>query len=164
MDATTIVQVRDQDIDLGATIETYAEAIKQQGFPDVHAQLLEELRARFEVTMGEQASLVATIEGVLDIEQDVLEDASVTGLAAEHVPFLYTIIGQVFKTGGPGFQQALLRQARQAERDYEEGIQQHMRETDCDRLVAVQYMESVALERLQERNTRIREMIASQLS
>jgi hypothetical protein len=163
-DTTAIVQFRHNDIDVGATVESYAEAIKQQGFPEVHAQLLEELRAWCEAEAGDEGALAPTIERVLEVEAEVLEDASVAGVAAEHLPFLYTVVGQVFKTGGPAFQKALLRQARQAEQAYEEAIRQHMRETDCDRLVAVQYMESVALERLQERDERLRDLVASHLA
>lgn len=159
MEPMTILRFRDGDLDMGATIETYAEAIRQQGFPDVHAQLLEELRAWAEADSGDEVSPEQTIQRVLDVEAEMLEDASVTGVAAEHLPFLYTIIGQVFKSGGPTFQKALLREARHVEQAYEDDIQQHMRETDCDRLEAVQYMESVALERVQERDERIQDIV-----
>jgi hypothetical protein len=72
-------------------------------------------------------------------------------VAAEHIPSLYSVLGRVFEDGGQAFRQQLLRAAHDAELAHEAAVQQHMQETGCDRLEAVQFMETTALQRLQER-------------
>ena len=83
-------------------------------------------------------------------------DASVAGLAAEHIPFLYTVLGEVFEELGPGFRRALHREAALAEKAHEDETHAQMAELGTeDRLDAVYEMENVALERLQERQERV---------
>jgi len=47
------------------------------------------------------------------------------------------------------------REAEQAEQAYEDAVQEYMRDTGCDRLEAVQFMEGSALTRLQDRQERV---------
>ena len=96
------------------------------------------------------------LEGILEVEGSILMDASVAGLAAEHIPFLYTVLGEVFEELGPGFRRALHREAALAEKAHEDDMRQQMGEAGTeDRLDAVYDMENVALERLQERQARV---------
>ena len=78
-----------------------------------------------------------------------------TAVAAEHIPLLYSVLERMFKDGGQTFRQQLLRAAHDAELTHEDAVQQHMQETACDRLEAVQFMETTALQRLQERQERV---------
>jgi hypothetical protein len=83
-------------------------------------------------------------------------DASVAGLAAQHIPFLYTVLGEVFDELGPEFRRALHREAALAEKANEDDTHAQMAETGMeDRLEAVYEMENVSLERLQERQERV---------
>jgi hypothetical protein len=158
MDSTTILQFRGDDIDMSASVSAYTESIEQQGFPDAHSQLLQELRAWVEATPTLPGH---PIERVLEVENTILMDAGIAGIAAEHLPFLYTSIGQVFADRGRPLRHALLHAAKQAEDDHEEAIQHEMQETGSDRLEVVPYMESVALERLQERQERVLSIVTS---
>jgi hypothetical protein len=90
-------------------------------------------------------------------------DAGVTGVAAEHLPFLYSVIGRVFEDGGQAFWQQLFRAAHDAEQSHEDTVQQHMRERGCDRFEAAQFMEATALQRLQERQERVVYAVESSL-
>jgi hypothetical protein len=83
-------------------------------------------------------------------------DASVAGLAAQHLPFLYTVLGEVFDELGPEFRRALQREAARAEKVHEDDTRAQMAESGTeDRLDAVYAMENVALERRQERQERV---------
>jgi hypothetical protein len=96
------------------------------------------------------------LERIFDVEGSLLMDASVAGLAAQHLPFLYTVLGEVFDELGPEFRRALQREAARAEKAQEDDIQAQMAESGTeDRLDAVFAMENVALERLQERQERV---------
>ena len=96
------------------------------------------------------------LERIFDVEGSLLMDASVAGLAAQHLPFLYTVLGEVFDELGPEFRRALQREAARAEKVYEDDTQAQMTESGTeDRLDAVYAMENVALERLQERQERV---------
>ena len=149
----TLLQFQGADLDLGASVVAYMESLEQQGFPRTHELLLRELRAW--VDPNRTALSSDTIERMLDVENDILMDAGVTGVAAEHIPFLYSVLGRVFEDGGQTFRQQLLRAAHDAELAHEDAVQQHMRETGCDRLEAIQFMETTALQRLQERQERV---------
>jgi len=92
------------------------------------------------------------LERIFEVEGSLLMDASVAGLAAQHLPFLYTVLGEVFDELGPEFRRALQREAARAEKAHEDDTKAQMAESDTeDRLDAVYAMENVALERLQER-------------
>jgi hypothetical protein len=158
MDSTTILRFSGDAIDLGASVTAYTEMIEQQGFPEAHSQLLHELRAWVEATPTLPGH---PIERLLEVESAILMDAGVAGVAAEHLPFLYTSIGQVFADRGHPLRQALLRAAKQAEAVHEDAIQHEMQETGSDRLEVIPYMESVALERLQERQERVLSIVTS---
>jgi hypothetical protein len=86
----------------------------------------------------------------VEIESDILLDAGVAGIAGQNTSYLYAILASVFDDLGRAFQEAIEREAEQA---YEEDVQEYMRDTGCDRLEAVQFMEGSALARLQERVT-----------
>jgi hypothetical protein len=158
METSPILQFHGGEIDVNASVAAYAEMIEQHGFPDAHTQLLQQLRARVEADSSPPAQ---TIARVLEVETTMLIDASIAGVAAEHLPFLYTVIGEVFADRGRPFRQALWREAKQAEQVHEDAIHQEMRETGRNRLEVVPYMESVALERLQERQERILALVTS---
>lgn len=158
MDTATILQFRGDELDVSTSVATYAERIEQQGFPDTHTHLLHELRVWAET---DTPSVAQAIERALEVESTLLIDASIAGVAAEHLPFLYTVIGQVFADLGRPFRQALLRAAKHAEQAHEDAIHQEMRETGSNRLEVVPSMESVALERLQERQERVQALVAS---
>ena len=96
------------------------------------------------------------LERLFEVEGSILMDASVAGLAAQHIPFLYTVLGEVFDELGPEFRRALHREAALAEKANEDDTHAHMAEIGTeDRLDAVYEMENVALERLQERQERV---------
>jgi hypothetical protein len=158
MDTTTILQFRGDELDISTSVTTYAERIEQQGFPDTHTHLLHELRTWAETN---SPSAAQTIDRVLEVESTLLVDAGIAGVAAEHLPFLYAVIGEVFADRGRPFRQALQREAKHAEQVHEDAIHQEMRETGSNRLEVVPYMESVALERLQERQERLQALITS---
>ena len=153
MENLSLLQFQGADLDRGACVAAYMESLERQGFPRTHEQLLHELRAWVDPNRTSPAS--GTIQRMLDVENDILMDAGVTGVAAEHIPFLYSVLGRVFEDGGQAFRQQLLRAAHDAELAHEDAVQQHMRETGCDRLEAVQFMETTALQRLQERQERV---------
>jgi hypothetical protein len=149
----SLLQFQGVDLDRGASVVAYMESLERQGFPRTHEQLLRELRAWVDPNRTSLSS--DTIQRILDVENDILMDTGVTGVAAEHIPFLYSVLGRVFEEGGQTFRQQLLRAAHDAELAHEDAVQQHMRETGCDRLEAVQVMETTALQRLQERQERV---------
>src|SRR5919106_166034 len=96
------------------------------------------------------------LERLFEVEGSILMDASVAGLAAQHIPFLYTVLGEVFDELGPEFRRALHREAALAEKANEDDTHAQMAEIGTeDRLEAVYEMENVALERLQERQERV---------
>jgi hypothetical protein len=146
-----ILQLHHGEPDASTSAAGYAESVQQRGLPATHTQLLQELKAWVgSIPAFRQQPLVA-LQRVLEAENNILLDASVTGTAAQHIPFLYTVLGQVFEELGPEFRRALRREAALAEQAYEEAIREHMDETGSDRLEAVYYLESLTLQRLQER-------------
>jgi hypothetical protein len=156
MQQISILQMANGEPDANATAATYAEGVRQWGLPTVHTQLLQELRAWIETVPALRRQPRMALERILEIEGSILMDASVAGLAAEHIPFLYTVLGEVFDELGPEFRRALHREAALAEKAHENDIHQQMGEAGTeDRLDAVYEMENVALERLQERQERV---------
>src|SRR2546423_15461026 len=142
--------------DVGASAATDAELVQQWGLPTVHTQLLQELKAWVETVPALRRQPAVALERILDVEGSILMDASVAGLAAEHLPFLYTVLGEVFEELGPEFRRALQREAARAEKVHEDDTRAQMAESGTeDRLDAVFAMENVALERLQERQERV---------
>jgi hypothetical protein len=96
------------------------------------------------------------LERILEVEGSILMDASVAGLAAQHIPFLYTVLGEVFDELGTEFRHTLHREAALAEKAHEDNTRAQMAEIGTeDRLDAVYDMENVALEYLQERQERV---------
>jgi hypothetical protein len=156
MQQVSILQMANGEPDVSATAATYAACVQQWGLPAVHTQLLQELRAWMETIPAWHRQPLMALERILDVEGSILMDASVAGLAAEHIPFLYTVLGEVFEELGPGFRRALHRAAALAEKAHEDDLRQQMGEAGTeDRLDAVYAMENVALERLQERQERV---------
>ena len=156
MQQVAILQMASGEPDIGASAATYVELVQQWGLPTVHTQLLQELKAWVETVPALRRQPVVALERILDVEGSILMDASIAGLAAEHIPFLYTVLGEVFEELGPGFRGALRRDAALAEQAHEDDIHQQMRETGTDdRLEAVYDMENIALQRLQERQERV---------
>lgn len=155
MDHPNMLQFRDDDLDVEASIGVYMEAIAQWGFRDAHIQLLQELRTWADTAPMNQSSPEQRLENILEVEHDFLMDAGIAGVAAEHLPFLYSVLGEVFEDYGDAFGQALRHEAQHIERVREDAIHQQMRETGCDRFEAVPYMESAALERLEDRRERV---------
>src|ERR671935_427868 len=156
MDQVSILQMANGEPDVGASAATYAACVQQWGLPTVHTQLLQELKAWAETVPALRRQPVVALERLVEVEGSILMDASVAGLAAEHLPFLYTVLGEVFEELGPGFRGALRREAALAEQTHEEDMHQQMRETGTDdRLDAVYEMENIALQRLQERQERV---------
>ena len=151
-----ILQMADGEPDVSVSATTYAEGVRQWGLPTVHTQLLQELRAWIETVPDWRRQPRLALERLLEIEGTILTDASVAGLAAEHIPFLYTVLGEVFDELGPAFRRALQQEAALAEKAHEDDTQAQMAESGTeDRLDAVYEMENVALERLQERQERV---------
>jgi hypothetical protein len=156
MEQVSILQMADGEPDISASAATYVECVPQWGLPAVHTQLLQELRAWMETVPALRRQPRLALERLLDVEGSILMDASVAGLAAEHLPFLYTVLGEVFAEVGPAFRRAFQDAAALAEQAHEEAIQQYAAETGIeDRLEGVYEMETVALERLQERQERV---------
>ena len=156
MDQVSILQMANGEPDVGASAATYATCVQQWGLPTVHTQLLQELKAWAETVPALRRQPVVALERLVEVEGSILMDASVAGLAAEHLPFLYTVLGEVFAELGPGFRGALRREAARAEQVHEEDLHQQMGETGTDdRLDAVYEMENIALQRLQERQERV---------
>jgi len=156
MQQVSILQMANGEPDVSASAATYAECVQQWGLPAVHTQLLQELRAWAETALALRRQPRMALERILDVEGSILMDASVAGLAAEHIPFLYTVLGEVFDELGAGFRRALRREAALAEKAHEDAIQAQMGEAGTeDRLDAVYAMEDTALERLQERQERV---------
>jgi hypothetical protein len=146
-----ILQIAHGEPEVNASAANYAAMIPQWGLPATHTQLLQELKAWGETVPELRRQPVGALQRILEIEGSILLDASVAGIAAEHIPFLYTVLGEVFEEFGPQFRRELRQAAALAERTYEEDISKQMDETGADRLEAVYDMESVALQRLQER-------------
>ena len=156
MQQITILQMAHSEPDVSASATTYAEGVRQWGLPTVHTQLLQELRAWMETVPDLHRQPRLALERLLEVEGSILMDASVAGLAAQHIPFLYTVLGEVFDELGPEFRRALHQEAALAEKAHEDDTHAHMAELGTeDRLEAVYEMESVALERLQERQERV---------
>jgi hypothetical protein len=162
MENFAILQFRHHDLDLGASVTVYAEAITQQGLPETHEHLLRELLQWVDPNAPSRAHSLETLQQVLGIEYDILTDASVTGTVSEHIPFLYAVLGRVLNAGR-GFRQAMRRYAYDAEQAHEDDMHQYMQERGCDRLEAVQLMEATAFERLQERQERVLNAIEAHL-
>jgi hypothetical protein len=129
--------------------------IQQQGFPEAHARLLQELKAWAEADSALRTQPAQVIRQVLEMEQEVLMDAGVAGIAVQHLPYLYSILGWMFGAQGRAFQEAMEREADLVEQASEEAVQEYMRDTGCDRLEAVQFIEGSALARLQDRQERV---------
>jgi len=156
MQQVAILQVANGEPDVSASAATYVACVQQWGLPAVHTQLLQELRAWTETVPALRRRPLRALERILEVEGSILMDASVAGLAAEHIPFLYTVLGEVFEELGPGFRRALQREAAVAEKAHEDDMRQQMGEAGTeDRLEAVYDLENVALERLQERQERV---------
>jgi hypothetical protein len=156
MQHISILQIANGEPDVSATAATYAEGVRQWGLPTVHTQLLQELRAWVESVPDLRRQPRLALERIFEIEGSILTDASVAGLAAEHIPFLYTVLGEVFDALGPEFRRALHQEAALAEKAHEDDTHAQMAEIGTeDRLDAVYEMENVALERLQERQERV---------
>ena len=151
-----ILQMANGEPDVNTSAATYAEGVRQWGLPTVHTQLLQELRAWIETVPDWRRQPRLALERLFEVEGSILMDASVAGLAAQHIPFLYTVLGEVFDELGPEFRRALHREAALAEKANEDDTHAHMAEIGTeDRLDAVYEMENVALERLQERQERV---------
>jgi hypothetical protein len=163
VDNIAILQFHDGDLDVSASTGVYMEAIAQWGFPDTHANLVQALRLWVEMEPTTQ-SPQQKLERVLEVENDILIDTGIAGVAVEHLPFLYTVLGEVFEDYGQVFRQALQREALHVERVQEDAIHEQMREIGCDRLEVVPYMEDVALERLQARRERVLTLLNAHLS
>jgi hypothetical protein len=156
MQQISILQMVNGEPDVSASAATYAEGVRQWGLPTVHSQLLQELRAWSETVPDLRRQPRLALERILDVEGTILTDASVAGLAAEHIPFLYTVLGEVCEELGPEFRRALHQEAALAEKAHEDDTHAHMAEIGTeDRLDAVYEMENVALERLQEWQERV---------
>ena len=156
MQQISILQLVNGEPDVSASATTYAEGVRQWGLPTVHTQLLQELRAWIETVPDWRRQPRLALERLLEVEGTMLTDASVAGLAAEHIPFLYTVLGEVFDELGPAFRRALQQEAALAEKAHEDDTHAQMAESGTeDRLDAVYEMENVALERLQERQERV---------
>lgn len=156
MPQVAILQMTNGEPEIDTSAATYATCVQQWGFPAVHTQLLQELRAWVETVPALRRQPRLALERIFDVEGSLLMDASVAGLAAQHLPFLYTVLGEVFDELGPEFRRALQREAAQAEKAHEDDTQAQMAESGTeDRLDAVFAMENVALERLQERQERV---------
>jgi hypothetical protein len=156
MQQITILQMANGEPDVSASTATYAECVQQWGLPAVHTQLLQELRAWIETVPHLRRQPRLALERILEIEGSIIMDTSVAGLAAEHIPFLYTVLGEIFEELGPEFRRALQREAALAEKTHEDDMRHQMGESRTeDRLDAVYEMENLALQRLQERQERV---------
>jgi hypothetical protein len=156
MQQITILQMANSEPDVSASATTYAEGVPQWGLPTVHTQLLQELRAWIETVPDLRRQPRLALERILEVEGSILMDVSVAGLAEQHIPFLYTVLGEVFDELGPEFRRALHREAALAEKANEDDTHAQMAEIGTeDRLEAVYEMENVALERLLERQERV---------
>jgi hypothetical protein len=162
MERSTILQFDGNHIDIEASIGVYLEAVAQWGFRDAHTQLLQELRTWADTALMTQSSPEQKLERVLAVEHNILMDTGIAGVAAEHLPFLYSILGEVFEDYGDAFRQTLRREAQHVERVLEDAVHQEMRETGGDRFEVVPYMESAALERLEDRRERALAMLQAQ--
>jgi hypothetical protein len=135
----SILQLAHGEPDISTSAATYAAYVPQWGFPAVHTQLLQELKGWSTTVLALHRQPREALERVLEIEGSILMDASVAGLAAEHIPFLYTVLGDVFAEVEPAFRRTL-----------------HMDESGTeDRLEAIYALETVALQRLQERQEQV---------
>ena len=138
MQQIPILQMVNGEPDVSASAVAYAEGVRQWGLPTVHTQLLQELRAWLETVPDWRRQPRMALERTLDVEGSILMDASVTGLAAEHIPFLYTVLGEVFDELGPEFRRALHQEAALAEKAHEDDTHAQMAEIGTeDRLDAV---------------------------
>jgi hypothetical protein len=155
MSQVAILQLSNGEPEVNISAANYAGLIPQWGLPATHTQLLQELKAWIETVPAFRLRPGAALQRVLEVEGDILMDASVAGTAAEHIPFLYTVLGGVFEELGPQFRRDLQQEAALAEQAYEDAIHKQMDDTGTDRLEAVYNMESVALQRLQERQERV---------
>ena len=150
-----ILQFDGGEPNVSASVPAYTEAIQQEGFAQAHARLLRELKAWADADPVLRTQPAEIIRRVLEMENDFVMDAGVAGIAAQDIAFLYAILGAAFEDWGRPFQQAMEREAEQAEQAYEEAIQEQMQESGCDRLEAVQFMEDSALEYLQDRQEQV---------
>ena len=159
MPGAMILQLNDDQLEISASLTTYTEMVTAQGFPATHLQLLQELKAWLDRQEAFRADPVQAMQDVLDFEAQFLTDAGVAGVASEHLAFLYTVVAEVFDEVDADFQHIMQHEAQLVEQTQEDAISQHMRETGCDRLEAVQYMKGAALEHLQERQDRIMHLL-----
>jgi hypothetical protein len=162
MERSTLLQFEGNHIDIEASIGVYLEAVAQWGFRDAHTQLLQELRAWADTALMTQSRPEQKLERVLEVEHNMLMDTGIAGVAAEHLPFLYSILGEVFEDYGDAFRQTLQREAQDVERVLEDAVRREMRETGGDRFEVVPSMESDALERLEDRRERALAMLQAQ--
>ena len=161
MNTPKILQFRGNELDVSPSIPAYTEAIQQEGFPQAHERLLREIKAWVEADLTPDSQPAEAIRRTLEIEGDILLDAGVAGIAGQNISYLYAILGSVFDDRGGAFQVAIEREAEQAEQAYEEAVQEYMRDSGCDRLEAVQFMEGSALARLQDRQERVMSWVES---
>ena len=152
----SVLQMANGEPDLSSSIATYTACVPEWGFPAIHTQLLQELKGWMARDPAVPHQPRVALERVFEVEGNLLMDASVAGLAAEHLPFLYTVLGEVFAELGPQFRRALHRQAARVEKAHEDEIRQQMGESGTDdRLEAVYALENIALQRLQERQEHV---------
>src|SRR5207237_1522386 len=94
MQQVAILQVANGEPDVSASVATYVACVQQWVLPAVHTQLLQELRAWTEAVPALRRRPLRALERILEVEGSILMDASVAGLAAEHIPFLYMVLGE----------------------------------------------------------------------
>jgi hypothetical protein len=155
MSDVAVLQFSNGEPEVNLSAANYAALIPQWGLPATHTQLLQELKAWLAASDAFRHQPIAALQRALEVEGDILMDVSVAGTAAEHIPFLYTVLGEVFDEFGAQFRKRLQQEAVLAEQAYEADIHQQMDDTGVDRLEAVYSMESVTLQRLQERQERL---------
>ena len=74
----------------------------------------------------------------------------IAGVAAESWPLLYCVLSEAFEDDRDAFRQALRNEAQG-----EDAMRKPMRDTGCDRSEDGSYMESAALERLEDWGERV---------
>src|SRR5262245_42107112 len=89
MDQAPILQMANGEPDVSPSAATYATSVTQWGLPATHTQLLQELKAWVETLPEFRRQPAVALQRVLEVEGSILMDASVAGIANEHIPFLY---------------------------------------------------------------------------
>lgn len=163
MDHRKILQIHHNRLDIEATLGIYQEAMSQWGFRDAHTQFLKELWSWSAPNPMAQSRPGQRLERAMAVEHPVLMDTGVASVAIEHLPFLYSILGEVFEDYGAGFRRMLQDEAQHIERVQEEAIHKQMSETGCNRREALAYIEHAALGRLADRRERVLAMLKAHL-